>query len=83
MSAPDVLAWDEVQLQTGSSAAEVAHIVDQRPGSGQDVTTAYIEGSELVALCGYRWVPARSADQLPVCGQCKAIIGELSGVVRA
>lgn len=83
MSAPDVLAREDTQLQASSSASDVAHIVDQRPSSGQDVTTAYVEGSELVALCGYRWVPARSADQLPVCGECKAIIAGLSGVLSA
>ena len=56
-------------FDTGPAKPEdVAHYVDQR--FEQDVTAAMINGTELVALCGYRWVPSRDALKLPVCQPC-------------
>lgn len=50
-------------------AERFAHIVR---GAGK-VTEAYIMGSEVVALCGKRWVPTRDPKRYPVCPTCKEI----------
>lgn len=49
-----------------------AHIVDQR--HDQDVTSAYINGTELIALCGYRWIPTRDPHSYPLCRACVAVL---------
>lgn len=45
-------------------------------------TEAYVLGTEITALCGYRWVPSRSPRGLPVCETCKALVGALHGEPR-
>ena len=73
MSDTGTLTRPDVELHTGTDKARVAHIVDQRPGSGQDVTLAYVEGTELTALCGHVWIPSRDPDPLPLCDACKTV----------
>jgi len=34
---------------------------------------AYVFGTELTALCGYRWIPSRDPEKLPVCPECQEI----------
>jgi hypothetical protein len=58
---------------------KVAHIVRQwAPLDEQtavrlaDVTSAYIEGTPLTALCGHVWVPSRDPRNLPPCSRCIA-----------
>lgn len=61
--------------------------VDQRPeldhGDGDhdrfahiirksDHMRAYVEGKEVQALCGKRWVPTRDPDRFPLCPDCAA-----------
>ncbi len=55
--------------QPGSGNPKVTHLV-RNPGA---VAEAYVMGTELVALCGYRWVPSRDPHGLPLCRQCKTI----------
>ena len=43
----------------------VAHIVRK-----DQVTDAYVFGTPIEALCGYRWVPSRNPDRYPVCPAC-------------
>lgn len=43
------------------------------------VTEAYVLGTEVTALCGYRWVPSRDPAGLPVCPDCKAIALQTTG----
>ena len=69
----DTLTKPEVRLDTGQEPGCFAHIVDQREGSGQDVTYAYVEGTELIALCGLRWVPSRDPKNKPICQDCLAV----------
>lgn len=58
--------WRGERLSNGDEQA--AHIVDQR--AGQDAAEAYVLGTELVALCGFRWVPTRDPHALPLCRAC-------------
>lgn len=65
-----------------------AHIINPpanvhiwKPGmSSQDVVdTARMLQMELVALCGYKWVPKYNPDKFPVCEKCLKIAGSLLG----
>lgn len=66
----DVLT-DPAPSETDTDDPQVAHIV--MPASA--VTKAYIEGTEVIALCGKRWVPTRDPKRLPVCRECKERAG--------
>ena len=59
-----------------TNPGDCAHIVDQRDPSN-DVTTAIIEGREVTALCGYRWIPYRDAKGRPVCEACVEAYGRI------
>ena len=37
------------------------------------VTEAYVMGTEITAICGRRFVPSRNPDGLPICPECKSI----------
>lgn len=82
MTAP-VLDLPEAAPTTGDGTgpADCAHFVDQRPvergGTGQDIAAAIIEGTEVVALCGYRFIPYREPQGRPVCDSCVAAFGEI------
>jgi hypothetical protein len=64
------------QTQTGGSKSEQAHIV-MSPNADEShhgyVMRARIEGFAITALCGYTWVPNKSATGLPVCPECREI----------
>ena len=62
--------------QTGVGKPARAHIAP-----ADKVTEAYVMGSEITALCGYKWVPSRDPAGLPVCPDCKAIALQLTGGV--
>lgn len=32
-----------------------------------------VEGIPVTALCGYRWIPSRLAENYPVCPKCQSI----------
>lgn len=55
--------------------ANQAHIVKVALGQNAQavVLAARIEGLFVVALCGWRWIPARDPQQLPVCAECAEI----------
>lgn len=76
MSAPTEERTVVVEEYRGHRLSEgdepATHIVDQR--RDQDVATAYIEGTELIALCGHRWVPSRDPHELPLCRACVAVL---------
>lgn len=65
------LLTDPAPSETDTDDPRVAHIV--MPASA--VTEAYIEGTEVTALCGKRWVPTRDPTRLPVCRECKERAG--------
>ena len=56
---------------------DCAHIVDQRDPAN-DVASAIIEGREVTALCGYRWIPYREPQGRPVCEACVEAYGRVN-----
>ena len=56
---------------------DCAHIVDQRDPAN-DITTAVVEGREVTALCGYRWIPYREPQGRPVCEACVEAYGKIT-----
>ena len=67
----------EHTTQAGGGPGQMAHIVktpDPAKESGAALTMrARVEGFEVEALCGYRWVPHRNPKDYPVCPACKEI----------
>ena len=59
---------DSIAWMTSDEAKDFAHYTDQ---SG--LTDAIIEGQQVLALCGYLFVPYRNPDDFPVCPRCKKI----------
>ena len=71
-----------------STEAEIR--IDPRLGDGDherfahyvkkaDIVRSNIEGVEVEALCGKRWIPNRDPERYPVCPTCKEILGSLRG----
>jgi hypothetical protein len=78
----EVLPYDD----TDDGTKPLAHIVNPpmnlhiwTPGmEAQDVVDiARATGQEVVALCGYRWVPKRNPDKYDVCKTCMDIAGNI------
>ena len=57
------------------------HIVKRQPGETRPmevvVLEARINGTPLVALCGYTWVPTRDPNKHPLCETCKKMARRL------
>lgn len=43
------------------------------------INAARLMGEEVVALCGYRWVPSRNPKQYPICDECMKRFAALGG----
>lgn len=56
-----------------NEASDVAHIINQYL-SGNSIADAAVFGQEVVALCGYRYIPTRDPYKLPVCKACKVAL---------
>lgn len=69
----DTIVRPEIR-QTGAGKPARAHIA-----AAGKVAEAYVMGTEVTALCGYRWVPSRDPAGLPVCPDCKAMALQLTG----
>lgn len=54
---------DDIDSDYGNTVAHIVKKSDQMAG--------YVEGKEITALCGYKWVPARDYKDKPVCQACK------------
>ncbi len=44
-----------------------------------DILRSNVEGVEVEALCGKRWIPNRDPERYPVCPTCKEIMAALRG----
>jgi len=54
------------------------HIDPKQEMNPQDIVdTARLQRLELVALCGYKWVPKLNPDKLDVCPACMKIAEQL------
>ena len=49
---------------------EHKHIVNQHL-PGNSIADAIIFGTEITALCGYRWIPTKDPDKYPLCQSCR------------
>ena len=73
------LTEDVVQSRTSDEPGKASHIVLIPPHLRGKTTAqalvlkARIEGIEIEALCGHRWVPQRDPKTLPICERCLAI----------
>jgi hypothetical protein len=47
--------------------------------SREDAMKAYIEGVQVTALCGKKWVPSRDPEKFPICPTCKELYGLVFG----
>lgn len=51
------------------------HITNGAEMSGQDVVdTARLLNMEVIALCGYKWVPKHNPDKYEVCQPCMKLV---------
>lgn len=76
------LGIDLESLLGDTPPEEVAHIVERRGqlGAGALIAAAAEAGMEVVALCGYRWVPkGRAPDDLPPCKACIEVWQQMTG----
>lgn len=44
-----------------------------------DIVRSNVEGVEVIALCGKKWIPNRDPSRYPVCPACKEIKAALWG----
>lgn len=58
-----------------------AHYVKNRRFKGAEalVLEARINGTEVEALCGKRWVPSRDPERFPVCPTCAEMAKGMKG----
>lgn len=49
---------------------EYAHIINQHL-PGNSIADAMVFGTELTALCGYKFIPTRDHNKYPTCEACK------------
>ena len=45
----------------------------------EDIVRSNVEGVEVMALCGKKWIPNRDPDRYPICPTCKEIMSALRG----
>ena len=78
----ELIPYDE----TPADANHTAHIVNPpmnlhiwRPGmEGQDIVDlARLTGTEIMALCGFKFVPKRNPDKFDACDVCMKIAGHI------
>lgn len=43
----------------------------------EDIVRSNVEGVEVVALCGKKWIPNRDPDRYPICPTCKELMGAI------
>lgn len=74
----------------GVTDTTIKPLVDPKLGDGShdrfahyvkkaDILRSNVEGVEVVALCGKKWIPNRDPDRYPICPTCKELIGAIRG----
>jgi hypothetical protein len=65
----------DVRLDDGSGDHDrFAHYVRK-----EDIVRANVDGVEVIALCGKKWIPNRDPNRYPICPTCQ----EIMGVIRS
>ena len=63
----------EVRLDRGDGNHDrFAHYVRK-----EDIVRSNVEGVEVVALCGKKWIPNRDPDRYPTCPACQEIMSAI------
>lgn len=75
LTEPTLIRPPEGDLETKDDLGKVSHIVKTTPPqtAAGAVLEARIMGTEIEALCGWRFVPQQDPEKLPVCQKCKEI----------
>lgn len=73
VSEAEIIPFSEVE--TSQDKENCAHIVKVRGNESAlaKVLDARINGVLLEALCGFKWIPSKNPENLPVCEACKEI----------
>lgn len=53
---------------------KIAHIIEKK-----DMMRGYVLGEEIVALCGFRFIPTRDPDKYPMCKECLSLAEKFYG----
>ena len=72
LAPPEVTTDPTIDDGTDDPSAR-CHIVNQHL-PGNSINDAMVFGTEVVALCGHRFIPYRRAEQFPVCRKCKTLL---------
>lgn len=63
-------------LDDTSNSEKVRHIIDQHK-AGNLIADASIFGTQVIAMCGYKFIPTQDPDKFPTCQACKAALAAL------
>ncbi len=75
MTTPDTTERTQIDPRLGDGDHErFAHYVKK-----SDIVRSNVEGVEVVALCGKKWIPNRDPSRFPVCPACQEIMAALRG----
>lgn len=84
LTEPTLVRPPEADSDTESDPGKVAHIIRTEPP--QTATGAILEarvmGTEVEALCGWKFVPQQDPEKLPLCQACREI-HEMWGMMGA
>jgi hypothetical protein len=64
----ETLTQEDVEIHTSYDPEKHAHYVKKKR-----IVDASVGGYEIEALCGYRFIPTKNPDKLPICPPCKEI----------
>jgi hypothetical protein len=71
---------DENRKAHAVRPTENKHIINNDTCTGQDIVdTARMLGLEVVAACGYKWVPTHDPRDKKACDPCMKIVAEVWG----
>ncbi len=79
----ETLARPRTGTGTGDSDVRTHYVrcPPGKPSAAAWITEAAVEGKEVEALCGYRWVPGRDPERYLMCLECVKIARDLVGTV--